>query len=166
MVVQLAKKVMGATVVALASPAKHGYLRDLGADETVDYAAPDWETKVGVRSVDAVFDAAGGEVLSRAWTTVKDDGVVLTIADPPPPWAFDKEVAPKEREGRSGVRYLYFILSPDSEALGKIGGLIDDGALKPLPVVRFPVDRAVEAWEAARQRGRQGKVVVDFVTDA
>jgi NADPH:quinone reductase-like Zn-dependent oxidoreductase len=166
MVVQLAKKVMGAKVVALASPAKHGYLRDLGADETVDYSAPDWEREVGERSVDAVFDAAGGEVLSRAWATVKDDGVVVTIADPPPPWAFDKGMVPKEQEGHSGVRYLYFILSPDSEALGKIGGLIDDGALKPLPVVEFSVDKAVEAWESARQRGRNGKVVVNFVTGA
>ncbi|KAK3308341.1 uncharacterized protein B0T15DRAFT_392339 [Chaetomium strumarium] len=165
MVVQLAKKVIGARVVALASGAKHGYLRELGADETVDYTAADWERGVGMKSVDAVFDAAGGEVLARAWATVKDDGVVVTVADPPPVWATDKGAVPRELEGRPGVRYTYFIVSPDSETLGKISGLIAEGTVKPLPVVEFSVDKAVEAWDFARRRGRQGKVVVNFVAD-
>ncbi|KAL2178340.1 uncharacterized protein P884DRAFT_197898 [Thermothelomyces heterothallicus CBS 202.75] len=176
MVVQLAKnsKVMGkeVQVVALASAAKHGYLRELGADETVDYHddndAEGWERKVGIGSVDAVFDAAGGEVLARAWATVKDDGVVVTVADPPPAWATDKGpgAVPKELDGRPGVRYIYFIVSPSGETLSKIAGLIDEGTVKPLPVIEFPVDKAVEAWDFARQRGRQGKVVVNFVPAA
>ncbi|KAK4234770.1 hypothetical protein C8A03DRAFT_18388 [Achaetomium macrosporum] len=166
MVVQLAKKVVGARVVALASGAKHGYLRELGADETVDYAAADWEREVGMKSVDAVFDAAGDGVLARAWATVKDDGVVVTVADPPPVWATDKGAVPRELEGRPGVRYLYFVVSPDGETLGRISGLIDEGTIKPLPVVEFSVDKAVEAWDFARRRGRQGKVVVNFVADA
>ncbi|KAK4247904.1 hypothetical protein C7999DRAFT_14155 [Corynascus novoguineensis] len=176
MVVQLAKnsKVIGkeVQVVALASAAKHDYLRELGADETVDYHDDNktggWERKVGIKSVDAVFDAAGGDVLAKAWATVKDDGVVVTVADPPPAWATDKGpgAVPKELEGRPGVRYIYFIVSPDSEALGKIAGLIDEGTVKPLSVVEYPVDKAVEAWDFARQRGRQGKVVVNFVPAA
>lgn len=173
MVVQLAKnlKVIGkeVQVVALASAAKHDYLRELGADETVDYnddrKTGGWERKVGIKSVDAVFDAAGGDVLAKAWATVKDDGVVVTVADPPPAWAMDKSpgAVPKELDGRPGVRYIYFIVSPDSESLDKIAGLIDEGTVKPLPVVEYPVDKAVEAWDFARQRGRQGKVVVNFV---
>jgi NADPH:quinone reductase-like Zn-dependent oxidoreductase len=67
----------------------------LGADETVDYAAADCEGEVGKGSVDAVFDCAGGKVLTRAWATVKDNGAILTIADPPPAWAFDKDLMPK-----------------------------------------------------------------------
>lgn len=165
MVVQIAKKVAGAKVVALASKGKHGYLRGLGADVTVDYAVDGWEREVGERSVDVVFDSVGGQVLAKAWSVVKDDGVVVTVADPPPAWAFDKTVVPMEADGRPGVRYIYFVVSPDGEALTKIGGLIDEGTLKPLPVVEFGVDKAVEAWEFAKQRGRQGKVVVNFVTD-
>ncbi|KAL2257301.1 hypothetical protein VTK26DRAFT_366 [Humicola hyalothermophila] len=173
MVVQLAKKlkVIGkeVQVVALASAAKHEYLRELGADETVDYHDDNetggWERKVGIKSVDAVFDAAGGDVLAKAWATVKDDGVVVTVADPPPAWAMDAGpgAVPKELEGRPDVRYIYFIVSPDREALDKIASLIDEGTVKPLPVVEYPVDKAVEAWDLARQRGRQGKVVVNFV---
>ncbi|KAK4120354.1 NAD(P)-binding protein [Parathielavia appendiculata] len=167
MVVQIAKseKFEGVRVVALAKgEEKLEAVMALGADEVVDYGLEGWEDLVGRRSVDAVFDAAGGEVLTRAWGTVKDDGVVLTIADPPPAWAV-KKVVPKEAEGRPGVRYVYFIVSPDWKGLGEISNLIDEGILKPLPVVEFPLDKAVEAWEFAQHRGRQGKVVINLVSD-
>jgi len=167
MVVQLAKKQLaGARVVALASPGKHEALRELGADETVDVTAPDWESEVGRKSVDAVFDSAGGDVFVKAWATVKDDGVMLTVADPAPAWAHDKTVVPEEVDGRPGLRYHYFIVSPDNGTLGKLAELIDNGLIKPLPVIEFDVDRAVEAWEFAKQRGRKGKVVINFPGNA
>lgn len=163
MLVQLARRLVpGARVVALASAERLPSLAELGADELVDYAAPDWE--VGLRgSVDAVLDTVGGEVLRRSWTAVKDDGVVVTVADPPPAWALSKGVVPPEAEGRPGVRYVYFVVSPDRDVLEKVADLIDEGAVKPLPVVEFPVDRAVEAWEFAGQRSRRGKAVINFV---
>jgi NADPH:quinone reductase-like Zn-dependent oxidoreductase len=112
-----------------------------------------------------VFDVVGGQVLEKAWQLVKDDGVLVTVSDPPPAWAFDKAVVPSEVKGRPGLKYVYFIVSPDGEALEKVAGLIDAGALQPLPVVEFPLEKAVEAWEFAKQRGRQGKVVINFVSD-
>jgi NADPH:quinone reductase-like Zn-dependent oxidoreductase len=115
--------------------------------------------------VDVVFDVVGGDVLEKAWRLVRDDGVLVTVSDPPPAWAFDKTVVPPEVEGRPELKYVYFIVSPDGEALEKVAGLIDEGALQPLPVVEFPLEKAVEAWEFAKQRGRQGKVVINFVSD-
>ncbi|KAL2017327.1 hypothetical protein VTK56DRAFT_2300 [Thermocarpiscus australiensis] len=164
LLVQLARRrVPGARVVALASGAREGYLRELGADEVVDYAVPDWEEGMA-KSVDAVFDTVGKEVLAKCWTVVKDDGVLVTVGDLPPAWAFGKGVA-KEAEGRPGLRYDYFIVSPDREALEEVARLIDEGAVKPLPVVEYPADKAVDAWEFARQRSRHGKVVINFVAD-
>ncbi|KAK3896452.1 hypothetical protein C8A05DRAFT_20571 [Staphylotrichum tortipilum] len=163
--VQLAKKVFGAgEVVALASKGTEGYLSGLGADRVVDYRGEGWEKEVGERTVDVVFDAAGSEAYRRAWKTVKDDGVVVTVADPPPAWAFDKTIVPEEAEGRTGVRYVYFIVLPDEKALDKIADLIDDGSFQPLSVVEYPAEKAVEAWAFAQQRGRQSKVAVDFVS--
>lgn len=164
-VVQLVKREIGGRgvkVVALASAGRGGEVRGLGADEVVNYRVEGWEAGVG--RVDAVFDVVGGEVLEKAWRLVRDDGVLVTVADPPPAWAFDKTVVPPEVEGRPGLRYVYFIVSPDGEALEKVAGLIDEGALQPLPVVEFPLEKAVEAWEFAKQRGRQGKVVINFVS--
>ncbi|KAK0614700.1 hypothetical protein B0T14DRAFT_437162 [Immersiella caudata] len=159
MVVQLAKRLFNAHVVALASTEKHGYLRELGAAEVVDYTAPGWEDHVGVG---AVFDTVGGAVLSQSWGALKDQGSIITVSDPPPPWAFSDEL-PKELESHPGVRYKYFVVSTDSEALSKVAGMIDNGEVTCLPVVPFPVSDAVAAWSAAAQRGRKGKVVIDFV---
>ncbi|KAK3293650.1 uncharacterized protein B0H64DRAFT_419338 [Chaetomium fimeti] len=163
-VVQLVKGEMGGVeVVALASGPRGEEVRGLGADVVVDYGVVGWERAVG--RVDVVFDVVGGEVLETAWRVVRDEGVLVTVSDPPPAWGFDETVVPPEVEGRPGLRYVYFIVSPDGEALEKVAGLIDEGALQPLPVVEFPLEKAVEAWEFAKQRGRQGKVVINFVED-
>ncbi|KAK0715563.1 putative zinc-containing alcohol dehydrogenase [Lasiosphaeris hirsuta] len=159
MIVQLARVLFDAEVVALASVRNHALLRDLGAAEVVDYNTPGWEGLV--KDVDAVFDTAGGEVLTKSWQTVKGDAVIVTVADPPPPWAFGGQV-PEELKDHPGVRYVYFVLSPDAEALRKVAGLIDEGKVQALPVVEFPVDSAVEAWEFAATRSRGGKVVITF----
>lgn len=162
MLVQVAKKVLGAHVVALASAGKHALLREVGADEVVDYKSPEWETQF--EKVDAVFDMAGGEVLAKSWRAVKDKGCVITVADPPPRWALEKDVVPEELAFAPEVRYVYFVISADADALGRVGDLIDKGSVKTLPVVEYPADKAVEAWAAARQRNREGKVVINFVT--
>ena len=56
--IQLAKHI-GARVITTASAANLDYVRELGADEVIDYNAQDF-TKV-VSGCDAVFDTVGGE---------------------------------------------------------------------------------------------------------
>lgn len=162
MAVQLAKVLLDAEVVALASAAKHEYLWQLpsGVSDVVDYKTPGWETKIG--QVDAVFDTVGGEVLSRTWTAVKGDGVIVTVADPPPRWALEKGVVPVELASKPGVTYTYFVLSVDAEAMAKVAGFIDEGRVRVLDVVEFPIDQALEAWKYASHRGRAGKAVINF----
>ncbi|KAM7200743.1 zinc-containing alcohol dehydrogenase [Rhypophila sp. PSN 637] len=160
--VQLARLKFGELeIVALASESNFERLRELGASECVDYRVPDWEEKVG--KVDVVIDMAGGEVLSKAWEVVKSPGgVIVTVADPAPAWAFGKAV-PEELETHPGVRAVYFVVGLNAEALKKVGELIDLGKIKALPVVEFPVEKALDAWEFAGKRSRNGKVVINFV---
>ncbi|KAK5655700.1 hypothetical protein OQA88_5633 [Cercophora sp. LCS_1] len=161
-VVQLAKILRGAEVVGLASAEKAEFLRGLGVNEVVDYREERWEGSVG--TVDVVFDTVGGDVLKRAWALVKSGGIVVTVG-PPAEWAYNDKVVPEEATTYPGVRYKYFIVSPDREALGKIAAWIDEGRLKTGPVVEFPVERGVEAWGFAGRRGRSGKTVINFVTE-
>ncbi|KAK4207053.1 zinc-containing alcohol dehydrogenase [Rhypophila decipiens] len=161
--VQLARLKFGGglDIVALASEGNFERLRELGASECVDYKVPDWEEKVG--KVDVVIDMAGGEVLAKAWEVVKSPGgVIVTVADPAPAWAFGKAV-PEELEMHPGVRAVYFVIGLNAEALKEVGELIDLGKIKALPVVEFPVEKALDAWEFAGQRSRNGKVVINFV---
>lgn len=159
--VQLASHLLGAKVVALASTQNHSALKELGAGQTVDYKTPGWEQTV--EPVDVVFDTAGGDVLSKTWKTVKSDGIIITVADPPPPWAFGRG-KPEELKAHPNVRWLHFILSPDQEALASSAELIDAGSIKPLAVKIFPTSQAADAWAFASQRGRKAKSVIDFTT--
>ncbi|KAK4072917.1 uncharacterized protein Triagg1_5594 [Trichoderma aggressivum f. europaeum] len=160
--VQMAKKLLNAEVIGLASSSNHAMLAKLGTDQVLDYNNADWNEKI--HGVDAVFDTVGGEILSKTWTTVKGTGIIVTVGDPAPNWAFGRG-QPEELQNHPEVKWLHFIVSPDGDALSRVASIIDDGTLKPIPVVAFEVEEAVEAWEFAAQRGRKGKAVIKFVAE-
>ena len=74
--VQIAKQ-RGATVIATASAANHDYVRDLGADEVIDYTATPFED--GVHDVDLVLDTIGGDVQERSWAVLKPGGILVSL---------------------------------------------------------------------------------------
>lgn len=162
MLVQLAKKLLNAEVIGLASPSNHALLAELGASTVVDYNSPNWHVEID--GVDAVFDTVGGETLVKTWSTVKKNGIIVTVGDPAPKWAFGRG-QPEELQNHPEVKWLHFIVSPDSDTLSKVASLLDDGTLKRIPVKVFEVEEAVEAWRFASQRGRKGKAVIRFVSE-
>ena len=97
--VQLAKY-LGAHVITTARAANHAYLREIGADEIIDYTASDF-TQIGQRC-DAVFDTVGGDVAQKSFTVLKPGGRAAFVASGPQ--------APKPDRGdarcslRSGAR--------------------------------------------------------------
>ena len=161
MLVQLARHLFDAEVIGLASPRNHGLLREVGVSRVVDYHAPNWEDSIS--DVDAVFDTVGGETLAKTWKTVTEDGVIVTVGDPAPPWAFG-EGQPEELKNHPGVRWVYFIVSAASGLLMRVGRLFDEGSVRPIPVKVFDAERGLEAWKYAAQRGRDGKVVIQFAS--
>src|SRR5687768_9442848 len=62
-IVQLAKA-RGAYVIATASSQNHKFLKEIGADEVIDYRATRFEDVV--RNVDVVIDTVGGDTLTRS----------------------------------------------------------------------------------------------------
>src|SRR5882762_6213109 len=75
--IQLAKH-LGARVISTTSTANLGFVRDLGADEVIDYKTTDF-TKV-VKNCDAVFDTVGGDVATRSFAVLKPGGRAAFIA--------------------------------------------------------------------------------------
>ncbi|KAJ5089771.1 hypothetical protein N7532_008455 [Penicillium argentinense] len=157
--VQLAKKLFGVEVVALASSRNHEALQSVGADEVLDYNTIGWENQLD--KVDLVFDTVGAGILEKAWTVVKENGAIVTVGDPAPAWAFGQGEA-VEAASHPGVRYKHFIVSPNSERLGKAAEMVDQGVVRPLLVKEFPFEEAEQAWNYARQRARGHKVVISF----
>ncbi|KAK4946530.1 hypothetical protein LTR10_014382 [Elasticomyces elasticus] len=136
--VQLSVKLAGANVIALASSPHHSTLKHLGVYEVHDYNTPGWEGNI--KDVDMVFDTVGGDILTKTWETVKSDGMIVTVGDPAPEWAFGK----------------------DSQQLSQALEMVGEGFIKPQEVEAFPFGKAALAWDYARQRGRGRKIVVTF----
>ncbi|KAJ6014782.1 hypothetical protein N7540_009373 [Penicillium herquei] len=160
--VQLARKLAGAFVIALASPRNHEMLKEIGANEVVDYNVSDWENTV--MGVDVIFDTVGGEVLAKIWECVKNDGVIVTVGDPAPDWAFGRGKAPESVQCPN-VRYVHFIVSPNAKRMEDGSEMVAAGSLTTVAVKRFPFNEAKAAWEYAQKRNREGKAVINFIEE-
>ncbi len=147
-VVQLAR-LAGAYVIATASARNRDFLRELGADEFIDYTTTRFEDVV--HDVDLVFDLVGGDTLQRSWQVIKPGGVLVPVVSPPSPAAATKG---------HDVRFVWFIVQPNREQLVHIGSLIDAGKLRPIIDTVFPLAQARQAYEQGAQGHTRGKIVL------
>lgn len=146
--VQLAKD-CGAHVIGTAAEHNHPYLRELGADEIIDYRATRFETVV--RDVDLVLDTIGRDTLTRSWGVLKPGGILVSIAAPPSP----------EEAVQRGVRQAYVVAIPMAAELVEIAALIDAGRLRAVVDTVLPLTHARRA-QVLVQTGHlmHGKIVL------
>jgi NADPH:quinone reductase-like Zn-dependent oxidoreductase len=145
--VQLARW-RGAHVTATASARDAELVRDLGADEVVDYRAQRFEE--AVTDLDLVFDTVGGETWERSWDVLRPGGRLVSVAVPRPP----------ERETRDNRRAIWFVVEPSRVQLIDIGGLIDGGHLRPIVSAVLPLAEGSAAYGAGHNGRGPGKVVL------
>ena len=145
--IQLAKH-LGARVITTASAANLAYVRDLGADQVIDYNTTDF-TKV-VSNCDAVFDTVGGDVATRSFAVLKPGGRAAFIAS--------GRQAPKP--DRSDVTALRPAVGRDRPHLERIAELYRSGAVRPPHVTLFALAKAQEALRVSAERHFKGKLVL------
>ena len=141
----------GAHVIGTASQGKAAFLRELGADEVLDYNSVRFENKV--RDVDVVVDTVGGDTLERSWGVLRRGGVLVTVVGD----------APEEKSAKYGVRGVSFLVQPSRIQLDKISELIDAGTIRPIIDTVFPLPRAREAYERGLQGHNRGKMVLQVI---
>jgi NADPH:quinone reductase-like Zn-dependent oxidoreductase len=146
--VQLARW-RGVHVIGTASAQHLDFVRDLGADEVIDYRATRFEERV--RDLDAVLDTVGGETLRRSWGVLKSGGTLVTIA------------APSEGAEDPAVREAFFIVAANRAHLVEIARLIDAGQSRVFLQEAFPLAQARQAYERAQGGGTRGKIVLRVV---
>src|SRR5512135_2748684 len=149
--VQLAR-LTGAQVIATASARNRDFLRELGANEIIDYTTTRFEAVV--HDVDLVFDLVGGDTLVRSWQVVKPGGVLVSVVSPRPSFAEAKA---------HGVRPVWFIVEPNREQLIQIGDLIDTGQVRPIIDTVLPLSQARQAYEQGARGHTRGKIVLRVV---
>ncbi len=147
--IQLAKQI-GARVITTASAANHDYLRDLGADEIIDYNARDF-TEV-VANCDAVFDTVGGDVAQRSFAVLRPGGRAAFIASglraPTPDRADVKSLRPPAERGR--------------RHLDRIAELFMAGAIRAPEITLYRLSEAAAAHRVSESRHLRGKLVLQI----
>jgi NADPH:quinone reductase-like Zn-dependent oxidoreductase len=134
---------LGAHVIGTASPKNHGFLRDAGAAEVLDYSAGPASEQLS-ESVDAVLDLIGGPALADAPDQVRDRARIVSVVDP----------AVRDLGGR------YVFVRPDHHDLEELGRMADAGQLR-VPIAKaFPLEQLAEAHRLVAGGHVRGKVVV------
>jgi NADPH:quinone reductase-like Zn-dependent oxidoreductase len=145
--VQLAKW-KGAYVLATASTKNQDLLRELGADEAIDYTTQQFEESA--RKIDIVLDTVGDETQERSWRVLNKGGVLVSLVHSPS----------KEKANQFGVRGMMCSVQPDSAHLKKIAELIDSAKLRPIIDRVLPLSEARRAHELSQNGHGRGKIVL------
>ncbi|MFJ9342785.1 NADP-dependent oxidoreductase [Streptomyces sp. NPDC101733] len=148
--VQIAKA-RGAYVIGTARAQKHALLKELGADEVVDYTGTAFETAID--PVDVVLDTIGGEYGPRSLRALRPGGLVVSLASP-------AEAHLASVAGPLGLRACFMAVEADQAGLREIAGLVEAGLLRPEIDTVLPLERAAEAHERADGRRTTGKIVL------
>lgn len=147
--VQLARW-QGARVIAVASGKHEAFLRDLGADEFIDYTKTTPEDVV--RGVDLVIDSVGGPSTGRFLRTLERGGALFPI--------FPLGYTGAEEAAKLGVTVSSTQVRSSGAQLERAGRLLDDGTLRVAIDSTFALAEARASHERAARGHIQGKIVL------
>lgn len=148
---QLAKW-KGAHVIAVASSAHETFLRDLGADEYIDYTKDSPEDVA--HDVDLVLDTVGGPASRRFLRTLKRGGALYPV--------FFGEFDDDEN-AELGVTVTGTQVRSNGAQLAEIGHLLGPEILRVAVDSTFSLADAARAHERAARGHIQGKIVLRVV---
>ncbi len=149
--VQIAKA-HGAYVIGTASAPKHDLLRELGADEVVDYRTTD--VAEAVDGVDMVLDPLGGETRARSVGLLRPGGTLVSLLS----GGSAEEAA---RAAERGVRTATMLVEADHAGMNAVADLVAAGALRPRVEATFPLAEAAAAHRLGETGRTTGKIVLE-----
>lgn len=147
MAVQLAKA-KGAYVIGTASAKNEKFVKNLGANEFVDYTKTNSEEVV--KDVDVVFDTVGGATLERSYQVLKKGGFLVTIVEKP-----SQELAEKH-----SVTAQHIASQPNPKQFEEITQLIEQNKIKPYVEKVFSLSEAKEAQILSKEGHTRGKLIL------
>ncbi|UKY54644.1 NADP-dependent oxidoreductase [Streptomyces inhibens] len=150
--VQIAKA-RGAYVIGTARESKHAFLRDLGADELIDYTTTDFAATV--RDIDVVLDPISGDYGPRSLNTLAPDGILIDVRGSGP-----DRTAVREQAMAHGVGFVEFGFTPSGADLESIANLVERGSLHVAVNQVLPLEAAAKAHELSETNRVQGKIVL------
>ncbi len=147
--IQLARH-LGAEVIATCSARNTHYVRGLGANQVIDYAAQDFAEAVS--DCDAVLETVGGGVARRSFAVLRPRGRAAFIASGP--------TAPEPPRG--DVTAHRPSVGRDRPHLMRILELVEAGAVRVPEIRMFPLADAASALATSASRHLRGKLVLSI----
>jgi NADPH:quinone reductase-like Zn-dependent oxidoreductase len=141
----------GARVIGTASGAHVEQVRQLGADEVIDYRKTKFEEVA--RDVDVVLDTIGGETQERSWAVLKRGGVLVSLVQPPS----------AEKAAARGARGFFVRQKANGDQLAAIAGLVVKGTVKVNVETVLPLPEARQAQELSKTGHSGGKIVLEVL---
>lgn len=169
--IQLARH-LGATVGTTTSAGNVPLVKDLGADEIVDYRQQAFEQVL--HGYDAVLGTVRGDGVEKALAILKPGGRLVSIVGPADPvfarerrlnvvltflfWLMSRKI--KRLARQRDIRYAFHFVRPDGAQLAHIGHLLETEQIRPVIDRVFPFAQAKDALAYLAQGHARGKVVV------
>ncbi|MBE4738636.1 NADP-dependent oxidoreductase [Streptomyces caniscabiei] len=148
--VQIAKA-RGAYAIGTASAGKHELLRELGADELIDYRTTDFVEAAG--EVDVVLDTLAGDVRTRSVDVLGQGGTLVSIL----PVGGEEDA---ERAAARGARLEKLLVEADQAGMRAIAALVEQGKLRAHVDATFPLAEAAKAHALGETDRTTGKIVL------
>jgi NADPH:quinone reductase-like Zn-dependent oxidoreductase len=141
-------KLAGARTIGIGSTGNREFVLGLGADEYIDYTQQ--VVAESASDVDVAFDTVGGEMTVALVATLRQGGILVTIAAAPP------EDAARER----GARAELLSMSPRSEQLARIAELVENRDVRVEISQTFPLAQVQQAHLLGESGHTRGKLVL------
>ena len=146
--IQFAKH-LGAYVATTVSTNDKEFVKELGADEVIDYKTQNFEDVLS-HDYDAVFDTVGGETYTKSFKVLKRGGIIVSMLEQPN----------QELMDRFGVKAIFQFTQVNRERLTKLAQWVDQSNIRVNVDKTFPLDEAAEALDYQRDVHPRGKVVL------
>jgi NADPH:quinone reductase-like Zn-dependent oxidoreductase len=144
----------GAHVIATGSQRNHGWLRELGADEVIDYSAERFEDRVS--DLDVVVDMIGNvkdDTGTRSLSVLRPGGLLVNVPSGSWPTLVQDAAA-------AGVRATGYQVTPDGSTLAVISRLLESGDVRVFVDRVFDLEDAAEAHRVMESGHTRGKLVL------
>ncbi|KAK9905007.1 hypothetical protein WJX75_007606 [Coccomyxa subellipsoidea] len=155
--VQLAKAHWKAFVVTTGSTKNQEFLKELGADEVVDYQKENFAEIYKDKPFDLILDSVGGIVEDRSYTVLAKNGIYMDI--------YSNNTDQKKIDaGKTWTiqKYKMQFVKPSGEQLQIIAGYLEQGTVKCVLDKIFPLYQIREAHEYAENKQGRGKILVQI----
>ncbi len=145
--IQLARH-LGAYVATTVSARDLQYVKELGANEVIDYKNQSFENLL--HDYDAVYDTVGGETYLRSFKVLRKGGMIVSMLEQPR----------TELMEQYGVNAIAQFTQVNSERLSKLAELVDKRVIRVHVDRAFPLEQAGEALVYLQSGHPRGKIVL------